>query len=115
MVTSVTSYSGNGLKDWILQRATAVFLAFYIVFLLLYCMLHKNLSYGQWHGLFSLLSMKIFSLLAIINLVIHAWIGIWTVLTDYIKCAVLSLCFYAAVVLALLVYLIWAIEILWGV
>jgi succinate dehydrogenase / fumarate reductase, membrane anchor subunit len=64
--------------------------------------------YAHW-------TMRIFSLLALLSLFYHAWIGIWTVITDYIKPVALRLIIEIIVVLALICYLIWGIEILWGI
>ena len=36
MVTNVTSLTGNGLKDWLIQRVTAVYFAIYVLYLLAY-------------------------------------------------------------------------------
>lgn len=34
MVTNVTSLTGNGLKDWLIQRVTAVYFAVYTIFII---------------------------------------------------------------------------------
>lgn len=34
MVNNVTSLTGNGLKDWLIQRVTAVYFAAYLIFYL---------------------------------------------------------------------------------
>ena len=38
----------------------------------------------QWHALFSANWMRIFSLLALVALSVHAWVGMWTISTDYL-------------------------------
>ena len=65
--------------------------------------------------------MKIFTLLAVGAYVSHAWIGLWTVFTDYLTeymlgsiGNVLRPLLQIAVVLALVVYAIWVIQIIWG-
>lgn len=66
--------------------------------------------------------MRVFSLVALLSTVIHAWIGLWSVVTDYItnrvmggKATVLRL--FVEVILAAIavLYTVWGIEILWGV
>ncbi|MGD9592998.1 MAG: succinate dehydrogenase, hydrophobic membrane anchor protein [Candidatus Berkiella sp.] len=44
----------------------------------------------------------------------HAWIGLWTVLTDYVKPLLIRYVFQAIILLALFVYVVWGIFILWG-
>ncbi len=114
MVTSVTSLTGNGLRDWLLQRISAVILGLYVLFLVGYFICHSPMTYAQWHGLLSGNVMRIFSFLALLSMVYHTWIGLWTVFTDYIKCYCLRLILQVLVVIALLSYLVWGISIFWG-
>ena len=66
--------------------------------------------------------MRIFSLLALLSLGIHAWVGLWAVLTDYLterlmgtKGNVLRFLVHGAVRLTIcLRMLVWGIQILWG-
>lgn len=114
MVTNVTSLTGNGLKDWLIQRATAVFFAAYVFFLLGFFVMHPGLNYEQWHTLFANPLVQIASVIALLALTLHAWIGIWTVTTDYMKCTALRLSVQLVVFLWLLSQLIWGFMILWG-
>ncbi len=114
MVTSVTSFGRNGLSDWLVQRVSAVILAAYTVFLMGWMILTPELDYLQWKALFDCTAMRIFSLLAILALAAHAWIGLWTVSTDYMKAAVVRVPFQVVVVLTLFVYVVWTVQILWG-
>ncbi|HCE7778418.1 TPA: succinate dehydrogenase, hydrophobic membrane anchor protein, partial [Pseudomonas aeruginosa] len=68
MVTNVTNFSRSGLYDWMAQRVSAVVLAAYVIFLLGYLIAHPNISYADWHGLFSQGWMRIFSLLTLVAL-----------------------------------------------
>lgn len=114
MVTNVTSLTGNGLKDWLIQRVTAVYFAVYCVFLLGFLLLHPALDFEQWHALFLNPWFQLASSIALLTLSLHAWIGIWTVSTDYIKCTVLRLSLQMLVVLWLLCQFIWGLMIVWG-
>ena len=114
MVTNVTSLTGNGLKDWLIQRITAVYFALYVFFILGFLVTHPGLHYEQWHALFLNPLVQIATVIALIMLTLHAWIGIWTVTTDYLKCTVVRLSVQIAVFLWLLGQLIWGFMILWG-
>jgi succinate dehydrogenase / fumarate reductase membrane anchor subunit len=65
--------------------------------------------------------MRVFALLAALSLAAHAWIGMWGVFTDYFterllgpKGNVLRIGLQLATSLALVVYVIWAIQIIWS-
>lgn len=113
-VGNVTSLSGNGLRDWLIQRVSAVILAAYLLFLVGFMMLHPNFGYADWFNLFQNIFVKIFTVVALLSIYVHAWVGIWTVLTDYIKPTWLRGLLEIAVILTLLGCLIWGIAILWN-
>lgn len=119
VVTSVTSMGRSGLYDWLMQRVTAVILLAY--FLYIGAVLLGGPSYVEWKELFSQTWMRIFSLMALLSLVMHAWVGLWCVLTDYIterlmgpRATMLRLLAQAVCGITMFVYLIWGIQILWG-
>ncbi len=114
MVASVTSLGRNGLYDWLMQRVTAVVLAAYAVFLMGYLVVNPGLGFEQWNALFENTCMRIFSLLALLSLGAHAWVGLWTVSTDYIKATGLRFIFQAICGLVMFVYVVWGVQILWG-
>jgi succinate dehydrogenase / fumarate reductase membrane anchor subunit len=114
LLDTVTSLSTNGLKDWLIQRVSAVILAAYTLFLLFYFIAHPHLEYSQWHALFSCGVVRFFTLLTLLSLVLHAWIGLWTVLTDYVKIVSLRLVLQVLVILTSFAYLAWGIQIIWG-
>lgn len=114
MVNNVTSLTGNGLKDWLIQRVTAVYFAVYSIFIIGFLLLHPGLDFAQWHALFSNIVVQIATIIALLALSLHAWVGIWTVTTDYMKCTVLRVSVQMIVVLWLLSQFIWGLMILWG-
>jgi succinate dehydrogenase / fumarate reductase membrane anchor subunit len=121
MVTQVTSFSRNGLSDFIVQRVTAYILATYTVFLVGYLLISGDLNYADWQMLFSHTAMQIFTLLALVSTCAHAWIGMWTIGTDYIRehyfgasADSFRLIYQVICILAVASYLIWGVKILWG-
>ena len=115
MVSSVTSLTGKGLRDWLVQRVTAVILAAYSLVLLGYFLLNTNINYQSWWHFMAHPVMRIMTILTLIALVLHAWIGIWTVLTDYVKPMLLRLTIQIIIFLSLLGFIIWGIQIVWGI
>ncbi len=121
MVTAVTNLGRSGLFDWMFQRVSAIVLAAYTIFIVAFIAANPNLDFATWRQLFDQLWMRIFSLLALISMAGHGWIGLWAVLTDYVTermmggkalaLRIVALSTYAIVTLS---YLVWGFEILWG-
>ena len=121
MVTNITSLTGNGLRDWLIQRITAVIAGLYFLFLLVWLLCHGHVNYTAWSGLFDHTWMRVFTLLALLSVVCHAWTGIWTITTDYItermqgpRALYVRLTLQILFFLLLVVYLVWGIQIIWG-
>jgi succinate dehydrogenase / fumarate reductase membrane anchor subunit len=104
-----------GLRDWLAQRVTAVVLLAYTVLLLGAVLFTPELDYGAWAGLFASVWMKVATLLAVIALIWHAWVGVRDIYMDYIKPTGARLVLQVATVVALVGYAIWAVIILWRV
>ena len=118
MVTAVTSLSRSGLSDWLVQRVTAVILLTFFGFI--GAKLLSGVSYEEWTALFEPTWMKVYTLLAVLSLAAHAWIGMWGVFTDYLterlmgsRGNVLRIGLQLLTSLALVVYVIWAVQIIW--
>ena len=122
MVTNVTNFSRSGLFDWMAQRVSAVVLAAYFLFLLGYLLVNPGLTFADWHGLFSNTAMRVFSLLALVGLTAHAWVGMWTISTDYLtpmalgkSATAVRFLFQAVCGIAMFAFFVWGVQILWGV
>lgn len=118
---SATGLTGSGSRDWFIQRVSAIVLAVYTVVMLGWFLCPGEVTYETWAGFMQTLPMKVFSLLAIFSLSVHAWIGMWQVFTDYVttrqmgeKAKGLRLVFTSAVIIAVIVYAIWGIQIFWA-
>jgi len=105
----------SGLQDWLVQRITAVFMVIYSVGLFSFLIAHPNMAYYEWHGLFVNLWVKVATLLFVLSLLAHAWVGMWTVFTDYVKPLVFRLILSVLVLLSLVAFFFQTLLILWGV
>ena len=114
MVDRIVTGAHYGLRDWLAQRLTAVLMVVYTLFIAGYVLLHPDMGYDRWTGLFSNQVMRSFTLLLLLALYYHAWIGVRDIVMDYIKPAGIRLAIYVLVILALLLYVIWSAQILWG-
>lgn len=122
MVTNVTSFGRSGLSDWLVQRVSAVVMAAYSIFIVVYLVMNPGLEFAQWQALNQCLAMRIFSLATILSIAAHAWIGLWAVLTDYVtvrlmgaKATALRVVLQLGMIAVTLTYVVWAIDILWGI
>ena len=115
MVKSVLGVHHSGLRDWAIQRVSAIIMGLYYLFLLGYFLTHRHLTYVEWHGLFSLTWLKIFTLFFIFGMLHHAWVGMWTIVSDYIKPFVVRLTFNVLILITLTASFVWGVIILWSV
>ena len=104
-----------GMRDWLAQRVSAVLLALYTLVLLVALLFTPELNYGSWAGLFASGWMKVLTLLALLSLMYHAWIGVRDIYMDYIKPTGVRLFLQILTVLALVGYGCWTVIILWRV
>ncbi|GAA5133610.1 succinate dehydrogenase, hydrophobic membrane anchor protein [Thalassotalea piscium] len=115
MVTNAATVGRSGVHDFILLRASAVILAVFVFYMLGFFLITPEITYDVWLGFFSGLCTKILTVLALFALLIHAWIGVWQVLSDYVNSSFLRgvLQFFFAV--TLLSYLVVGLLTVWGV
>ena len=74
-----------------------------------------DLTFEAWQGLFGNLAMKVFTLIALVCIMVHARIGLWQVLTDYVKNAKLRAVLGFVLNLMAVAYVAIGLIVLWGV
>jgi succinate dehydrogenase / fumarate reductase membrane anchor subunit len=104
-----------GWRDWLLQRVTAVVMLVYTLFFLGLVMSRPASDYDQWKALWDMTSMRYATVLFVLSVLLHAWVGVRNIFMDYIKGSGLRLVLYVLVILALIAYGVWAVQILWSV
>lgn len=104
-----------GLRDWLAQRVTAVVMAVYTLLFLVALANLPAFDYPSWKALWAVPVMRYATMLFMVSLLIHAWVGVRNIFMDYVKPAGLRLVLYVVVILALVWYGAWTIQILWGV
>ncbi len=85
MVTDVGSLGRTGVADFVLQRASAVVLALFGLCVGGWFALNPDPTHAAFVAWFTAPAMSIFATLALASLAVHAWIGMWTVGTDYFR------------------------------
>lgn len=115
MVKYVLGAYRPGLRDWLIQRVSAIFMTFYLFGISIYLVLHPDLSFLEWHSLFAQIWLKIATMLFLLCVLGHAWVGIWTIFTDYVKNAPVRVFLNILVFFFLLACFFWGLLILWSV
>lgn len=105
----------HGLREWLMQRVTAIVLLGYTLLLLGAVLFTRELDYGAWAGLFSSVWMKVATVMAILSLVYHVWVGTRDIYMDYFKPTGLRLVAQLGTLVLLFSYAVWAMIILWRV
>ena len=115
-------FLGSGSNKWLLQRFAAGIVLSYIAFLVYLLIIHREMDYYEWVNLNKAMPMRFFSFLTALSLSVHAWIGMWCVVTDYITVRLIgpkadlirSICvFFITLVTA--VYVLWVLQVVWSI
>lgn len=102
-----------GLRDWVLQRATAVIMLIYTIALVLF-LLTAPASYDNWKSFFSHTWVQVLTQTTLLALFMHVWVGIRDVWMDYIKSAGLRLTMHVFTLFWLISCFIYSVKVVWG-
>ena len=105
---------GLGKLGWIAVRISAVAVLQCVFLIMGFWLLGDTLTFADWHGFLTTDMVQLSIGVALVGVLVHAWIGVWTVLTDYVKCSIMqkSLEFIFAVIL--LACLVWGLRLIGG-
>ena len=103
-----------GLKDWLIQRITALIMALYTLLWLAIALYQGGVDYPLWQALFANGAFRVATVLFWLALLWHAWVGMRDVWMDYVKPTALRLTLETLTALVLLGYAVWLIDLLWG-
>jgi len=74
----------QGLRPWIIQRVSAVFIAVFIFYLVLTLMMGSPLNQDDWGVWVAIPYNNLFIGLTFFAVLWHAWIGVRDIILDYI-------------------------------
>ena len=122
MVKKLNYLRHRGVLEWVIQRISAVLLALYSVGIISFLITHPNLDFESWNALHETQSVRVFSLLTLLGLCAHMWIGMWTVITDYLTPLhlgasannVKGLC-QIVIITLIIFYAIWGTFVFWSI
>ena len=111
-MVGVLSRPTHGLRDWLLQRICAVYLAGFLVYFMAHLVLQPMDSYQQWHNWMRHPLMAIASAGFIVALLLHGWVGMRDVVLDYVHALSLRLAVLSLIGLTFIGCGLWALRIL---
>lgn len=114
MVDRIVTGAHYGLRDWLLQRITAIVMVFFTLFVAAFLLTHQPLHFDEWESLFHNQWVRFASLLFLLSLYLHAWVGIRDIAMDYLHHTALRLAVEVLAILVLIIYTAWSVQILWG-
>ena len=114
MVRQTPTGAHYGSRDWLAQRVTAIIMALYTLLMGAFGLWCRPENYADWKLMFSGNFIRIITMLFLLSLYYHAWVGVRDIFMDYIKPAGIRLTAHVAVILILLFYTVWSFSILWS-
>lgn len=103
---------GDGIRSWLIQRISAIFIALYLVYLLISVACFEQVDYASWHTWVSLTANKILMVLFFLSLLLHAWVGIRDVVLDYLHGFTMRFIALTAIIGSMLAMAIWLLLII---
>ena len=104
-----------GLRDWAMQRITAVVMLVYSLFFLFFLFsLAGAQDYSQWQAFFGKTWVKLFTQVSFIALFLHAWVGICDLWMDYVKPFGIRLALHCLTIIWLIACTVYSVHVIWG-
>jgi succinate dehydrogenase / fumarate reductase membrane anchor subunit len=103
----------TGLRAWLVQRASAVYMLLFIVFILAHFIVDPPRSYAAWHGWIMSSSVSMATAVFFAALLAHAWVGVRDVIMDYIHPVAFRVWAFALLGIGLTAMGVWVMRILW--
>jgi succinate dehydrogenase / fumarate reductase membrane anchor subunit len=104
----------SGLRAWLVQRLSAVYLALFLLYLLGYFLIWPPASHAEWLAWLRHPAVSIAWGVFFVALLLHAWIGARDVILDYARNLALRLALLSFTGLSLLACGLWALRILYS-
>ncbi len=105
-----------GMRDWLSQRVTATLMAVFTIVLLAQVLFSSGpIGYDIWAGIFAPQWMKLLTLVVLVSLGWHAWVGMRDIWMDYVKPVGIKLVMQVGTIVWLVGCIGWAIQVLWRI
>lgn len=109
------SWRAQGMRTWIMQRLTAVYMLLYLLIFFFYQVNQTSFDFMSWRELFSNPAVNIATIFLFFSVLYHAWIGVRDIMIDYIQWAPLRFSLWTVVTAGLVGLALWVVMILYSV
>jgi succinate dehydrogenase / fumarate reductase membrane anchor subunit len=103
----------TGLRAWLVQRVSAVYMLLFIVFILAHFVVDPPHSYAAWNGWMMSSSVSMATAVFFAALLAHAWVGDRDVIMDYVHPVAFRVWALASLGIGLTAMGVWVMRILW--
>jgi succinate dehydrogenase / fumarate reductase membrane anchor subunit len=97
----------QGLRPWLWQRVSALYLALFLIYIVVSLIVLDQFDYQQWFAWVVNPVNSIFIYIGFLMLFVHAWIGIKDVIMDYIHPIMIRSLTLMLIGIGLLACLLW--------
>jgi succinate dehydrogenase / fumarate reductase membrane anchor subunit len=105
----------SGLGEWLLQRATSLYLAGFVFYVIAYLTLNPIPDFAAWRTWLTQGPARLAGTLFFVCLLLHAWTGLRSITLDYLRPLWLRVGVTLVTALTLFALALWSVEILWRV
>lgn len=109
------TWRAHGMRTWILQRLTAIYMLLYLIGFGIILLRQPVLDFSHWQALFTSPAANIATDLFFFSLLFHAWVGIRDILIDYVHASSIRLLLWIIITLGTVAMGIWVSMILYSV
>lgn len=102
----------RGLGEWLVQRLSSLYLAGFLLWLVLVLGFSPPADYVAWKAWFGCGAVRLAFALFFLAVLLHAWVGLRSVFLDYLKRLWMRLAAQFLTALGLLALAIWAAQLL---
>ena len=101
------SLHAQGMRAWLLQRLTAVYIALYTLSMIGWITFSAPVRHTDWQILMTTPLILIASVIFYLSLFVHAWVGVRDIMVDYIKHGAVRFVLLTALALFLTALTVW--------
>jgi len=109
------SWRAQGLRTWLLQRLTAVYMLLYGIAFGVFLFQRAPHNYDTWLALFTHPVANIATAVFFYSILYHAWVGIRDIIIDYIPITYLRFFIWVMITFCLSLLAVWVSMILFSV
>ena len=102
----------TGLRAWLVQRISAVYMLLFILLLLFHFFLDPPHAYLAWHGWMKNPGVSVATFVFFSALLLHAWVGVRDVVMDYVHPLALRVSALVLLGFSLMAIAAWVVRIL---